>query len=250
MKNSKTKELLQKIKVLKKDMENITEKEYLEFLNNACRFRTYSMNNIMLIMAQKNEASQVASFKKWKEEGRTVKKGSKAIQILAPCFIKRNKEEEEDVAYFRYVNVFDISDTEGKQIKGWSNAKSKITIKEAKETCLKIDKTLKIEDKAYTLNQGGAYSRKKHTIYLNSNLTDDENVYTLFHELSHSLLNHGNTDQGTQEKEQEAETLNYLFCKYYNVENSSSFYLKYYKGIAENTNKIIKTYNKAMKSVV
>ena len=56
-------------------------REYLEFISN---FYFYSLNNIMLIYWQMKKATHVAGFDKWKAMGYKIKKGSKAIKILAP----------------------------------------------------------------------------------------------------------------------------------------------------------------------
>lgn len=90
----------------------------------ACRasFRRYSVSNTFLILVQtQGNASMVASYKKWSEMGRQVRKGTKAIRIFAPLMRKPNAEEiarganpdKEIVTGFRLVPVFDVAMTEG-----------------------------------------------------------------------------------------------------------------------------------------
>src|SRR5437588_2566869 len=69
---------------------------YLAF---SSRFHRYSRRNQQLIFAQCPEATRVASYPKWKEEGYQVrwmdkKKGEKGISILYPKFPKGYKKPE------------------------------------------------------------------------------------------------------------------------------------------------------------
>ncbi len=65
------------------------------YLNAMGRFHNYSFGNILEIARQKPDATRVAGFWKWKELGRSVRKGEKGIRILAPIIgIRRKKDEE------------------------------------------------------------------------------------------------------------------------------------------------------------
>ena len=65
------------------------------YIRTMARFRSYSFGNILEIARQKPDATRVAGFWKWKELGRSVKKGEKGIRILAPIIgVKRKPKEE------------------------------------------------------------------------------------------------------------------------------------------------------------
>src|SRR5437868_4206967 len=94
------------------------------YLNAMSRFHNYSLGNILEIARQKPDATRVAGFWKWKELGRSVKKGEKGIRILAPIIgVRRKKKEEAEkditkqntagLVGFRSTYVFDVSQTEG-----------------------------------------------------------------------------------------------------------------------------------------
>ena len=76
----------------------------------------------MLIALQKPNASHVAGFHTWNQLGRYVKKGGKGIFILAPVLRRKNKQDQETkesspaIAGFRAACVFDISQTDGKEL--------------------------------------------------------------------------------------------------------------------------------------
>jgi antirestriction protein ArdC len=72
----------------------------------------YSVNNQLLIALARPDASYVAGFRAWLELGYQVRKGEKAIWILAPMTVKQRgrteqAEEEQRRVFFRAVPVFD-----------------------------------------------------------------------------------------------------------------------------------------------
>ena len=75
------------------------------------------LNRTLMFIAGTGDAR---GFKQWKEVNRYVKKGAKAFVILAPRFIKKRAEEEEDekriLAGFLPVSVFRVEDTEGQRL--------------------------------------------------------------------------------------------------------------------------------------
>lgn len=122
------------IKKLKDGINSIWESDnYAAYLATLGKFHNYSLGNVVLIWMQAPHATRVAGFQTWKNLGRWVKKGEKGIAILAPCMPRKPKieapaagdaedadEEPVDVVqrplYFKAVAVFDISQTEGKEI--------------------------------------------------------------------------------------------------------------------------------------
>ena len=100
------------------------------YLGAMAKFHTYSFGNIMLIARQKPDATNVAGLRTWNSLGRFVKRGEKGIFILAPMVGRRSTkdvatdEPSEDATTegqrtlygFRAVYVFDVSQTEGKEL--------------------------------------------------------------------------------------------------------------------------------------
>ncbi|MBB5378719.1 hypothetical protein HNQ07_004226 [Deinococcus metalli] len=93
--------------------------ELLTFMRFSARFHTYSLNNQVLIWLQAPEAAHVAGFHAWKALGRTVKKGSKAVRVLAPLVMPDheappvNGKPAQKVVGFKYSSIFADYDTEG-----------------------------------------------------------------------------------------------------------------------------------------
>ena len=82
------------------------------YLAAQARFHRYSPRNVMLISMQRPDATHVAGFGTWRSLGRQVRKGERAIAILAPMVVP-DEDGQRQVRGFRWVNVFDISQTEG-----------------------------------------------------------------------------------------------------------------------------------------
>lgn len=58
--------------------------DWQEWLHLMQSLHRYSFNNTLLILAQKPDATMVAGFGVWKQRGHSVRKGEKAIRVLAP----------------------------------------------------------------------------------------------------------------------------------------------------------------------
>jgi N-terminal domain of anti-restriction factor ArdC len=93
------------------------------YLKAIGRFHRYSLQNVLLIASQKPNASYVAGFRTWNALGRFVRKGEKGIMILAPIVRRKTQNDDEQrdeisrpIAGFRAAFVFDISQTDGKEL--------------------------------------------------------------------------------------------------------------------------------------
>ena len=95
----------------------LDSQNYKDYLAVAARFHTYSAGNCLLIMMQRPDATRVAGFRAWQKLGRQVKRGERAIRILAPVTYKVEGDDEDEqarrVAGFRVASVFDVSQTDG-----------------------------------------------------------------------------------------------------------------------------------------
>jgi len=96
-------------------------RQWRRFLDFARSFHQYSLNNVLLILAQKPDATMVAGYRQWQTKGRNVRKGQSAIKIFGHSSRKTTnndehestqRDEERTVHYFPVLSVFDISQTE------------------------------------------------------------------------------------------------------------------------------------------
>lgn len=201
-------------------------KEFLQFAKN---FHKYSANNRILIQIQKPGATQVASFLKWKELGRFVKKGEKAIKILAPIFRKSNEKnaqgenvEKIDGVWFKTVPVFDISQTEGSEVPNWNIRPQLGSDDQGLYSLLKKQ----LENRGITVSEeklngplGISYGGM---IKIDNTNQDQVSMFlTLIHEAAHEILHKGSESRllSKNDKECQAEATAYIVACHFGLES-------------------------------
>ena len=177
----------------------VTGDDWARMLKTAAKFHRYSFNNQLLIFCQRPDATQVAGFLRWKSLGRSVRKGEKGIQILAPCRYKTKIEDgsgEEQTLYqlrgFRIVHVFDISQTDGEDL-DLNLVRPKLLNGEAPEGLWDALVT-QATDAGFDVVRTQRGSANGYCDFLGKEigvrpeLSDLQALKTLIHELSHALL--------------------------------------------------------------
>lgn len=216
---------------------------YLEF---SARFHNYSFGNQILILLQCPDATHVAGFRTWQSMGRSIRKGSQAIRILAPMIYKRKKETKEDgggniiedmeekevVRFFRPVCVFDISQTMGdKPLPGPDIRITGDTHKELLQPLLQYIKKQDIVTVFRKITGGalGYTTRNKPIIVVDNTLSPDQQIETLLHETAHQLLHQNNNSGGIsltrEEEELEASAVAYVVCQHHHLDTKNPNYL-------------------------
>ena len=230
------------LKELTADLKNGRSESLVQYLNMLSKFHRYSFGNCMMIAMQRPEATLVAGFGHWKKAGRFVKKGERGIAILAPLIGKRKAEndngdpEEAKCLYgFRVVHVFDVSQTEGKELPEFGSFSGdpggkladleEVVRSKGIELCYEP-----ISGGALGLSEGG-----KVTVL--PTLEDAEKFGVLAHELAHELLHRGDRRQETTKtiRETEAEAVAYVVSRAVglNCSTKSSDYIQLWSGDAE-----------------
>lgn len=191
------------LKLLEEGIKNLTSsEEWARYLRMQAAFHTYSFSNVQLILAQCPDASRVAGFKTWEKLGRMVRKGEKALWILAPRFYKPKDTQPADddqdgsgdaeqmKVYFRAVPVFDISQTEGdelpspvKKLEGDDDGRAFERLKAFSESrgCL-------VTVEAIAGRANGYFSPLENLIVIREGLAPVQACKTLAHEIAHSFL--------------------------------------------------------------
>jgi antirestriction protein ArdC len=208
------------------------------YLKAIGRFHRYSLHNVLLIALQKPNASYVAGFRTWNELGRFVKKGEKGIMVLAPIVRRKTDNEEErqetprNIAGFRAAYVFDISQTDGKElpqigvVEGDSCAYSDKLRRFATEQGISVEYS---EDIAPA--RGTSYGGR---IAILPGQSAAEEFSTLAHELAHELLHRGDRRASTSKRirETEAEATAFVVCEAIGLQTGSaaSDYIQLWNG--------------------
>jgi len=215
------------------------------YLNAMSRFHNYSFGNILEIARQKSDATKVAGFWKWKELGRSVKKGEKGIRILAPIIgIRRKKDEEANkditkqntavLVGFRSAYVFDVSQTEGaelpelREINGDVGENRDKLIAFIERQCIELVFTERIAP-ALGMSYGGR-------IAILPGQSKAEEFSTLVHELAHEMLHKAERRTATTKtvRETEAEAIAFVIGKAVGLDTgtASADYIQLYHGNA------------------
>jgi hypothetical protein len=251
-------------------------REWLEFSE---RFHNYSLNNQLLIFMQNPEATRVAGFRKWKEMGRSVNKGEKAIWVYAPMIRKVRQQDDngrpvfgadgkplyrEQLTGFKTVPVFDVSSTDGDPIPQPPVVEVDRMSGQAPEG-MHDDLRSQIEGHGYRLiytdlGDGpgvpdGSTSPDLKTVTINTRYSHAHQGLVLAHELAHIELGHTkrsdeyHTGAGGQRStmEVEAQSVSYVVGRRYGVTDNASFsYIDgWAKGDQEKVRKTAETVIKA-----
>ena len=243
-------------------MELFESDRYRNYLTTMSRFHRYSLNNVMLIHAQRPDATLVAGFSKWKNSfGRHVKKGEKGIQILAPTpyKIKVDKEkldpdtklpmlddegkpitEEKEVTIpmFKVVSVFDVSQTDGKPLPQISfSLTGDVAQYEVFMEALRRTSQVPITIEPMEPGMDGYFHLEKQAIFLREGMSQVQTVCAAIHEMAHSRLHNyekmteladdGITilvpgEKDRNTEEVEAESISYAVCQYFGIETADN----------------------------
>ncbi len=201
----------------------MNSKKWAEFLEFQSKFHCYSFNNVVLIFKQLPNATKVASFTTWKKLNRTVMENEKAIWILAPIVTKVKMENDGDeiqVRGFKYVPVFDISQTTGEEPPSVCNLLGGNSSADMYETLIKVanDFGFKVTDHDFSDTTNGDCSFETMTIRIKSVNSINQRIKTLAHELAHGLLHEFEVDRAKAELE--AESVAYIVCAMMEIDTS------------------------------
>lgn len=230
--------------------EVFASERYQSFLDTMAKFPHYSMNNSLLILMQKPDASLVQSYNGWKEMGRYVKKGEKGIRILAPAPYKVKAEQDKVDAWgkpvigadgkpvkeiveekrmaFKPVSTFDVSQTEGEPLPtlGIEELTGSVEGYQTLFEALKAACPVSIAFENIESGAKGYFDVKQERIALQEGMSEAQNVKTLIHEMTHQKLHSIDKETGKRpdisrnQKEVEAESTAYTVCRHFGIDTS------------------------------
>ena len=248
---------------IEKGIQELFESDrYRNYLTTMSRFHRYSLNNVMLIHAQKPDATLVAGFNKWKHSfGRHVRKGEKGIQILAPTPYKIKQEEQKldpdtklplldengepvteekevTIPMFKVVSVFDVSQTDGRPLPQISSTLTgDVAEYEVFLEALHRTSPVPISFQAMEPGMDGYFAPKKQKIFLREGMSQVQTICAAVHEIAHSklhdyehmteLADDGETilvpgEKSRNTEEVEAESISYAVCQYFGIETADN----------------------------
>jgi antirestriction protein ArdC len=236
------------VEALAKAVDDVRESSTFQaYLDVQARFHHYSWHNSMLIMMQAPSASRVAGFQTWKKLGRFVRKGERGIMIFAPCPFHREAKTESgesesvDGIFFKAVHVFDVAQTEGKELPDVDcpivDADASALLNSLERVAIKRGIALKFE--ALEGRGFGYATDKGASIVIDNTHPTGQRAKTLAHELAHCAIHFGKTEGATtltrNIAELEAESIAYVVCRHFGLDTTvrSSAYIALWSGDAK-----------------
>jgi len=228
---------------------------YREYLKVMSKFHNYSFRNTVLIAMQKPDASLVAGFSAWKNNfERNVMKGQKGIKIIAPSPYKIKQEmqkidphtqkpvigkdgkpvtEEKEVTIpaYKVVSVFDVSQTEGKELPDIAVDELTGDVDRYKDFFAALEKTSPVPIAFENIEGGshGYYHLEDKRIAINEGMSELQTLKTAIHEIAHAKLHDIDLNAPKDEqqphvdrrtREVEAESVAYTVCQHYGLDTS------------------------------
>lgn len=200
---------------LEQGIKELFESErFKEYLRTMSKFYNYSFNNTLLIAMQKPEATLIAGYTAWQRNfDRHVMKGEKGIRILAPAPYKAKVEKEkidpktqkpmldkdgkpitETVEVmrpaFKVVSVFDVSQTEGKELPDIvvDELTGSVENYAAFFEALRQESPVPIAFEDISGGAKGYYHLEDRRIAIQEGMSEVQTVKTAIHEIAHAKL--------------------------------------------------------------
>ena len=225
---------------------------YKAYLTTMSKFHSYSFNNTLLIAMQGGQL--VAGYNKWRDDfHRNVKKGEKAIKILAPAPFKAKKEvqkldaqgrpvmgkdgkpvtevQEIQVPAFKIVSVFDVSQTEGEPLPSIGVEELTGNVERYGEFFKALEQTSPVPIGFEDIPGGshGYYHLTEKRIAIQEGMSELQTLKTAIHEIAHSKLHAIDPEAPAIEqadrpdsrtREVQAESVAYAVCQHYGLDTS------------------------------
>ena len=202
------------------------------YLRMQAAFHQYSYANVLLILAQRPDASRVAGLKTWNGLNRKVVKGERALWILAPIFPKKaegNDDRQDDAekterrpVAFRAVPVFALEQTDGEALPRPVRNLDGDTAGNLFErlAAFSAGRGCPVTVQAIDSGANGTYSPAENRIAVREGLAPDQACKTLSHEIGHSLM-HNDPDVYAAHRgdcELEAESVAFVVLSHFGVD--------------------------------
>lgn len=224
---------------------------FKELMKVMSTFHKYSLNNMLLIAAQRPDASLVCGYKAWQKHGRQVVRGARALTIIAPVMKKISKSvdkldpvtrepildengkpvvdvEEIKVARFQAIKVFDVSDTIGKPLPQIGVDELTASVERYDDFMTAIRTVCPVPIRFDEIKSGakGYYHLEDKEIVIQKGMSELQTIKTALHECVHACHHDRDTmrDQGIEKDkntiEIEAEGSAMVVCNYFSLDTT------------------------------
>lgn len=213
---------------------------WTRFLSFATAFHRYSLTNLLLILAQRPEATHVAGYRTWQKLDRQVRKGERGIRIFGGRDVtetvedeKTGKDKEQRRTRFFPVSVFDMSQTDPLDPEAPDPAQLAQRLTGDDPAGIFEAVADYLTDKGWTLERrpipgetnGYTKTDGSRLVVVDANLSPAQTAKTALHEAAHVLL-HADEDPAEYVehrgiKETEAESVAYIVAGILGLDTSA-----------------------------
>ncbi len=170
------------------------------------------------------QAEMFATYKRWKNHDRFVKKGEHGVHMIRPVRYTIEVEDddgnvtEEEKLTFKPFVVFDVQSTDGKPLQrdDLIKGKSLMSYDEIKSI---VEKEFKVISSPLEIEKGATNGE---WIRVSEKSNENYKISTILHEVAHNKLGHFDRDIEKQRAELEAESCAYIVTRLLGLDNQKS----------------------------
>ncbi|EQB19886.1 hypothetical protein UNSWDHB_2822 [Dehalobacter sp. UNSWDHB] len=187
---------------------------YQKYLDLQSRFDRYSVANVLLILAQKPDATRIADFDTWKEQGIFIRKKESGFYILEPGDEYQREDGSVGISY-NPKKMFDISQTGNRKRLDPALVPDERTRLKALMEHAPVP--IRISD-ALPEGVNALYRPEAREIQIRRGM-DAGNIFrTLSQELAHAEMDTGNENYSRTDHDFHAYSVSYMLCRQYGMD--------------------------------
>jgi len=195
---------------------------FQKYLNVQSRFDRYSVSNALLILAQKPQATRIADFDTWREQGAYIRKKESGFYIIEPGEEYQRQDGSTGISY-NPKKMFDISQT------GNSRKRENPTYPDERTRIKALLAHAPVPVRISDMLPSGVnalYQSDTREIQIRRGLDANHIFRALAQELAQAEMDQGDGSYNRSEQGFRAYCVSYMLCKQYGVETNGFYHFE------------------------
>lgn len=196
--------------------------QFQGYLDVQSRFDRYSVSNALLILAQKPNATRIADFDTWKEQGAYIRKKESGFYILEPGEEYQREDGTTGISY-NPKKMFDITQTGNsrkRETPSYPDERTRLkALMDHAPVPIRISETL-------PSGVNALYQPDKREIQIRRGMDAGSIFRALSQELAHAEMDKGDGSYTRTEHGFHAYCASYMLCKQYGVETGGFYHFE------------------------
>lgn len=189
---------------------------FQQYLDVQSRFDRYSVSNALLILTQRPEATRIADFDSWKEQGIFIRRKETGFYILEPGEEYKREDGSTAVSY-NPKKMFDVAQTTAQKKEPPSYPDDRTRIKSLMD---RSPVPIAIGD-ALPAEVHALYKPDTRNIVIRRGLEAGDIFRALAQELAHAEIDRGHNNYSRSDTNFQAYCAAYMLCKKFGVETAT-----------------------------